>query len=79
MTGVDDDVLGTLWNEKLRGGLGLSFCVPMGMRDHCFSRPSPQGLRLHFQGAQTASSSVLPTSLPSSTPHLVPDLPCPSQ
>ena len=70
-------MLGTLWNEKLRGGLGLSFCVPMGMRDHWFERPSPRGLRLHFQGAQTAPSPAPPASLPSSTPDLVPALPHP--
>ena len=70
-------MLGTLWNEMLRRGLDLPFCVPMGTRDDCFARPSPQGLRLHFQGAQTVPSSARPTSLPSSTPNLVPALPHP--
>ena len=35
-------MLGTLWNEKLRGGLDLSFCVPMGMRS-LIRRAKPPG------------------------------------
>ena len=42
-------------------------------------KAKPPGLRLHFQGAQTVPSSALPTSLPSSNPDLIADLPRPSQ
>ena len=57
-------MLGTLWNEKLRGRLGLSFCVPMGTRDRCSTRPSPQVSGCTFQGAQTDPLLLSPPRCP---------------